>query len=98
VARLIALSFGVTVVNEGVHKLRKGRVEASNNGLLIKHTLKKRIWWAVCAEEQSKSPAKKEEPEAKINLVWSPQILPKRQLERAIDGNAACLRKNPRQD
>jgi hypothetical protein len=60
VARLLALSFGVAVVNEGVHKLRKGRVETGNNGLLIKHTIKKRIWWTVCADEQQKGSARKD--------------------------------------
>ena len=54
VARIIALSFGIAVVNEGVHKLRKGRVEGSNNGLLVRHAIKKRIWWTICAEEQQK--------------------------------------------
>jgi hypothetical protein len=84
VARLIALSFGVSVVNEGVHKLRKGKVEGSNNGLLVRHAIKKRIWWTFCAEEQQKAPIKKEDGEVKINFMWGSQILPKRQLERAI--------------
>ena len=51
VARLIALSWGVGVVNEGAHKLRRARVEPSNNGLLVRQTLKKRIWWIHCEEK-----------------------------------------------
>ena len=74
IAALLALSFGVIVSSESQQRLRKARVELSNNGHLAKHTLKKRIWWVIG----------KEEAEGKNNLIWSPQILPKRQQERAL--------------
>jgi hypothetical protein len=49
------------VVNEGAHKLRKGKVQYSNNGLLIRHTIKKRIWWNLSAEDQQKANFRKED-------------------------------------
>jgi hypothetical protein len=91
IARLISLSFGVVIVNEGAHKLRKGKVDFSNNGLLIKQTMKKRAWWIAATDEQTKQ-FRKEEGEPKVNFIWTPQILPKRQLERAIENNDSCIR------
>ncbi len=47
ITKLIASSYGITVLNVGSNKVRRGKIDHGNNGQLIKQTLKKRIWWTV---------------------------------------------------
>jgi hypothetical protein len=49
-------------------------MDAGNNGLLVRQTLKKRIWWNVVSEE------KRVEGENGINLIWTQQILSKKNI------------------
>lgn len=36
-------------------KIRKGKVEIGNNGLLVRQVIKKRQWWNVVNEEGKQS-------------------------------------------
>ncbi len=91
-ARLIALSYGIVVnfTSEGGYKLRKARVELSNNGFLMKQMIKKRIWWMIYTDEQVKY-LKKDEMDPKINLIWTSQIPTNKVLEKYIENNHNCI-------
>ena len=75
ITKLIASSYGITVVNEGPNKVRRGKVDLGNNGQLIKQTLKKRIWWTVSNED-----AKTQEIESSVNFMWTQHPLSRRNL------------------
>lgn len=47
VVRLIALTFGVSVVQDEISRIRRAKIDSGNNGFLVKQTLKKRLWWNV---------------------------------------------------
>ena len=43
--RILALSYGVNIENEGFSKVKKAKIDPGNNGILVKQTIKKRLWW-----------------------------------------------------
>lgn len=45
--RLIGFSWGVVISGESAAKIRRGKIDLSNNGFLVKQILKKRLWWNV---------------------------------------------------
>lgn len=71
--KLLALSFGVVVNNEGYSRIRRGKVESGNNGLLVKQTVKKRLWWNIVTEEYCPGEGDT------INLLWTQHTLSSKQ-------------------
>jgi hypothetical protein len=42
---------GVIVSGGGLSRIRKGRIDQGNNGVLVKQIVKKRPWWNATTDE-----------------------------------------------
>lgn len=75
--------------------MRRGKVDQSNNGFLVRQIIKKRLWWNVLGDEQMRKEKDKEkegeEPEFTAHLNWTPQILPAPITQKLIADNQNCL-------
>lgn len=60
ILRLIALNWGL-VLSEERGGVRRARVEGTNNGLVVKQTLKKRQWWHINGNLQMDT----------LNMMWT---------------------------
>ena len=60
ILRLIALNWGL-VLSDDRSGVRRGRVDGTNNGLVVKQTLKRRQWWHITGNTQMDT----------LNMIWT---------------------------